>query len=268
MRRLDKYFISLSDGRKGKMKRSTVLGTVLTLSLTVIIAVAAITPALAGSDQGHTHDTEPVKIYGKGGTVVLQLPEGIPSHPTTLKISVGDFDKRSTYGAYDTLFVSLWIPAYNGFMTVACIETNVVHSNSLSRPFFTSSFVWSPPLFPNDFQVADNELEVWKHGNIITATLTKSIDISLPFNLLPAPFTAWGDLSFTLPPMTLEFVEIPASPKYIDVAYGVPSGWSIELTEWDKAAWVSVMIPQWLGMEPITDTGYVFLNRISAFTAP
>jgi hypothetical protein len=258
----DKYFIPLSDGRKGKMKRSAVLGTVLALSLAVIIAVAAVAPALAGSG------TKPIAIYGDGGTVVLQLPEGIPSHPTTLKISVGDFDKRSTYGAYDTLFVSLWIPAYNGFMTVACLETNIVHSNSLSRPFFAGSFVWSPPLFPNDFQVLGNELEVWKHGDSITATLTKSIDISLPFNLLPAPFKDWGDLSFTLPPMTLEFVEIPASPKYIDVAYGVPSGWSIKLTEWDKAAWVSVMIPQWLGAEPLTATGYVFHNRVAVFTPP
>jgi hypothetical protein len=242
------------------MKRSAVIGTVLALSLAVIIAVAVVAPVLAG--------TKPIQIYGKGGTVVLQLPEGIPSHPTILKISVGSFDKRSTYGAYDTLFVSLWIPAYNGFMMVACIETNVVHSDSLSRQFFAGSFVWNPPLFPNDFQVADNELEVVKHGSTITATLTKSIDISLPFNFLPAPFTDWGDLSFTLPPMTLEFVEIPASPKYIDVAYGVPSGWSIKLTELDKAAWVSVMIPQWLGMEPLTATGILFHNRVAVFTPP
>lgn len=243
-----------------KMKRSAVIGTILALSLAVTIAVAAVAPALAG--------TKPITIYGKGGTVVLQLPEGIPSHPTTLKISVGAFDKRSTYGAYDTLFVSLWIPAYNGFMTVACIETNVVHSNSLSRQFFAGSFVWNPPLFPNDFQVANNELEVAKHGSTITATLTKSIEISLPFNLLPAPFNDWGDLSFTLPPMTLEFVDIPASPKYIDVAYGVPSGWSVKLTQWDKAAWVSVMIPQWLGMEPLTATGTLFHNRVAVFTPP
>jgi hypothetical protein len=242
------------------MKRSVVIGTVLVLSLAVTIAVAAVAPALAG--------TKPITIYGKGGTVVLQLPEGISSHPTTLKISVGNFDKRSTYGAYDTLFVSLWIPEYTDFMTVACIETNVVHSNLLSKQFFANSFVWSPPLFPNDFQVADNELEVLRHGSTITATLTNSIDISLPFNLLPAPFTAWGDLSFTLPPMTLEFVEIPASPKYIDVDYGVPSGWFIELTQWDKAAWVSVMIPQWLGMEPLTATGTSFHNRVAVFTPP
>jgi hypothetical protein len=242
------------------MKRSIVIGTVLVLSLAVTIAVAAVAPALAG--------TKSITIYGKGGTLVLQLPEGVLSHPTTLKISIGSFDKRSTYGAYDTLFVSLWIPEYGDFMTVACIETNVVHSNSLSRQFFASSFVWSPPLFPNDFQVADNELEVLKHGGTITATLTESIDISLPFDLLPAPFTDWGDLSFTLPPMTLEFVEIPASPKYIDVDYGVPSGWSIEVTQREKAAWVSVMIPQWLGMEPLTATGTSFHNRVAVFTPP
>jgi hypothetical protein len=90
----------------------------------------------------------------------------------------------------------------------------------------------NPNAFLNVIQVADNDLQITtedtNNGNgvkggangeasnvfIVSFVKTGGVRINLPFNLwtaAPATLQAYGDLSFTLPPMTLKFREIADS---------------------------------------------------------
>jgi hypothetical protein len=251
-------------------KRSTVLGTVLALSLAVIVAVAAIGPTLANSCPT---DPAAVTLYGTSGAVILQLPPGIPSRPTTLKIGVSDSNKRSDYGASDALLIDLWVPQANRFVPVASISDNPnPDSDAFFKMVFNNTPIWMPPLMQNDFSVTDDELEVWIHGDVLTANLTKAINIKLPFNLLPQPYSSWGNLSFTLPPMTLMFRGIDEPFRDETTYYLLPkpplSGYAWKEERLLVPAWVKVEIPAWLGGHAFDLVGHIGKHQTSTFIPP
>jgi hypothetical protein len=126
---------------------------------------------------------------------------------------------------------------------------------------------------PNVIQVADDELEVWSRGGVVTANLTKGVSISLPFQLLPAPYTALGDLSFTLPPTTMVFRGIGDVYSDQSTSEFLPkpplSGYKITFKAIDKPAWVSVEIPAWLkGGGSVEFVGILNLHETMTYIAP
>jgi hypothetical protein len=231
-----------------KMKRKIVLGTLLTLTLALITVLAAVTPSLAVPNPNKSLVTN----YFRGGSVILQLPPapnatppaspGTPTHPIDLMFAAFDFDRKSTYGANDALYVFAWVPLANTYVPVAVITDS---SNPASLEFnrmlynntpiwSNSSIWWASPNFENVISVGDKDLEVWTDktstqssngrwvfdeygryvwddgGGILAVNLTTPVTIRLPFNLFPAPISLskWGNLTFVLPAMTLTFHEI------------------------------------------------------------
>jgi len=94
------------------MKRKLVLGTVLALSLAIIILVAAIFPALAS---GKKHPDVTV-VSSNQGHVRLDLPPpggapppaGVAGHPTNLILTFIDYYKGPASGT-DVIVVYIWV---------------------------------------------------------------------------------------------------------------------------------------------------------------
>lgn len=235
-----------------------VLGTILTLSLAVIIAVAAVVPALAHSnhyDGGKS--ASPITNYGSGGSVHVQLPPGEPSHPTILMIDAYDIDKRSSFGAMDLMMVWLWVPSSNLHAPVALISDNPNPDFfDFAKTLFNNTPVWIPAAgMTNVFEVADDELEVWKRGDVLTANLTVPISITLPEPL--------GG-SFTFPPTALEFRGFDTAFREENTLPGYTTTTSIK-----KPAWVRLWIPEWTGGAIPTEfvgTLWMYLKR--TYTLP
>jgi len=242
-----------------------VLGVVLALSLAAIIAVAAVVPALAhGNQSGDDKRGSLITFYGNGGSVFLQLPTGIPSHPTTMQIEVYDFDRRSYFGAMNVMVVYLWVPARNSPASVAiCSDNPNPDFYAFAKMLFNNTPVWTPPIMPNIFQVADKELEVRKHGDTLTANLTVPLNITLP-----APLGG----SFTLPPTALEFRGIGDAFNDEGTVSLLPSpplsGYTITMKFIGKPAWVRLWIKPWIGVFPISFDGTLFMRATRTYTPP
>ena len=245
------------------MERRLLFGTVLALS--VIIAVAAVAPVLANHIQnGPYSDDDAVKFYSNAGNVILQLPPapnktgtGIPAHPTDLQFVVGDWEKHSAFGAagHDLLYVALWIPVRNAYAPVAFItDNNDTDFLNFIKTAWNSTFIWferttiPSPYFRNVLTVAPEELEVSRHGDVVTAYLTREVNIYLPFQgLIGTPVAVMGNQTFTLPSMSLEFRGID-TPYKSEITPTLPSGYALKEAGWEKPAWVSAEIPQWLNV--------------------
>ena len=251
-----------------------VLGTVLALSLAAIIAVAAVVPALAyGKKSDDDKSDSLTTFYGSGGNFNLQLPPGVPSHPTDLRFEVFDFDRRSTFGSFGVMTVALWVPALNGYVPVAVV------SDSPNPEFFDHAHTvlggtppWNPAKgFSNIFPVSDTELEVNKRGNVLTAELTVPVEIALPFQNLPA-FASLGDMSFTLPSIKIEIRGFDSTFKDEAVQNIVPhpplSGYTITQNTINRPAWVRVWSTPWLGVAPQYTTGTLFVHVTRTYTPP
>jgi hypothetical protein len=254
-----------------KLKRSVVLGTVLAFSLAVIIACAAVAPTIANSCPT---DPATVTSYGTSGTVILQLPPGTPSHPTNLKLGFSDFEKRSHYGGGDALLVELWVPQANRFVPVAAISDNPNPDlAAFNKMVWNNTPIWMTPLMPNCFNVTDKDLEVTRDGDTLTANLTKTVHISLPFNLLiGTPYAAWGNLTFDLPPLTLMFRGIDDPFRDEKTYYLLPkpplSGYTLEEKRLLTPAWVRVEIPAWLGTTALEVVGHIDKHLTMTYIPP
>lgn len=240
---------------------------VLALSLAVIIAVAAVAPALANGNQSDDKKSDSLTtFYGSGGDVILQLPSGVPSHPINLRFEVYDFNKESSFGAMDAMFVAVWVPAINRYFAGAVISDNPNPDfYAFAKTVLNGTPFWSPLAgMANIFQVADEELEVRRHGDVLMANLTKPINITL--STIP-----WGG-NFTLPPIALEFRGI--GDVFRDEASTLlpkplMSGYTISQTFLDKPAWVRVWIAQWLGSLPVYRTvGTLILHTARTYIPP
>jgi hypothetical protein len=171
------------------------------------------------------------------------------------------------------MLVDLWVPQANRFVPVASISDNPNPASSdFSKMLFNNTPIWMPPLLQNLFNVTDEELEVRMHGDVLTANLTKAINIKLPFNLLPLPYSSWGNLSFTLPPMTLMFRGID-EPFRDEKTYSfLPkpplSGYTWKEERLLIPAWVKVEIPAWLSGHTFDFVGHIGKHQTSTFIPP
>lgn len=239
------------------------LGTVLALA--VIIAVAAVTPTLA-----HNPSTPPapgvLHSYGYTGEVIIQLPSpSTPSHPYNLRINAVHFEKRSANGLEDYITVYVWASNYQGgrFVAVA-LATDAQAGVDFVKTMYTGA-----PFAQNTIKVADNELEMWKEGDVLTVNLTKAIDVKIG-----DPFPqALKDLNFTLPPLTLVFRGFDEVFKDEGAPSTLPpslsgAGWTQQVTNWRQPAWVSVSIPSWIGSITMPMVGTFNRKIVMTYTPP
>ena len=98
------------------------------------------------------------------------------------------------------------------------------------------------PMLDNLIKVEDEDIKVWKRGDVLKAKLN-----------IPVEIEAFGE-TFILPPLTMVFRGFDSTyKKATDATY--PSGWSIYSKLWIKPAWVQVNIPEWLGTTPVETVG-------------
>jgi len=287
------------------MRKKIILGTILTLSLLVVTIIATVATTLAASTP-----TSTLTNYGTGSMAYRNLPPptnpwppaspATPSRPNDIQLRPYDLNKFSNFGAHDAMLVSLWIPQLNSYNMVAFItdSTNI----ETYREIWNKTLAWyktgnSDADILNVIQVADKDLEIWTEppsssqsrngrwswdeygrytwntagGDVFIAKLTKAVAIKLPFNLWPQPQQAYGNLTFSLPPLTLTFREIGAD-GYRDEAsnFPLPSGWKYQpIAGMRTPAWVEERVPSWLGaVSPLEVVGHIDFQYSQTFTPP
>jgi hypothetical protein len=242
---------------------------ILTLITAAILTLAVFVPTIAIDQQ----DSSASHAYGRHGEVTIQLPTGVPTHPTCLRLVASDIDNSSTYGGRDNIIVSLWIPIYNNFVPVAAITDASVDAINYFKILYNNTPIWTPPLLPNIINVSSDVLQVWKQGDIIIANLTVPQTIKLPFDQMNgSAFQAFGNQTFSLPALTLTFRPIGMGFYYEESIQAVPhpplSGYTVRLTSIQSPAWVQVQIPKWLGAGPFEVTGHICNHLTEKSTPP
>jgi hypothetical protein len=248
---------------------------VLALSLVVIVAVAASAPALAHDNRDNKDESSNVVAYGYHGEVILNLPAGNPqvTNVTSLRLVAGDFNQKSTFGAYDNLAVYLWIPVANQFVPVAqLINVNNPALDEKLHEFWFNTPVWNP-LMPNVIELSDKDFKVWKENDIIMANLSTAVKITLPFNLMAGnPRATWGNLTFNLPPLTLMFRPTAHDFEFSEDFALLPSpplsGYTFNVKSDMSPAWVKADIPAWVRGSWLEETGHICTHLIMTSTPP
>jgi hypothetical protein len=229
------------------MKKKTILGTLLALSIAATITIAAVIPALASKPQSNPGSV----AYSNEGWVCVQLPPpggAMAGHPTNLKFWVHDYQKRS--GGADVLEIIIWVSALNGYITIASIADQVL------PPEVKASYNGTPVyleingvVIRNNLKtVADKELDVWMecargHDDVLKANLTVPVG-PLDFTGLPLIFGS----TFTVPAMTLTFSGIAEGSRQTTTANLPGFTWTQKSTR--VPAFVIVDIPAWLNGIP------------------
>jgi hypothetical protein len=283
------------------MKKKHFRISILLLPILVISLVATVGQTLASTRGNHrdTNDSNLIINSGTGSLVYLNLPSStatstVPSHPSDLQLRSYHFDK-SPMGPFDSILVYLWIPQRNSYNLAALIinAPNV----QLFQDLWYKTFIWynttgitsNPNAFLNVIQVADKDLQIWtenvnqghndkKDSNdqnsgvfIVNFTKADGVKINLPFNLWTgSPLTAYGDMSFTLPPLTLKFRTIADSYTDSGTNSTLPSGYARQpIAEMRTPAWVEETIPLWLGAtSPLEVSGHIDYHFSEVITPP
>ncbi len=229
---------------------------------------------------------------GTGSLVYLNLPQpsnatsppaapGTPSHPTNIQLRCYHFTQDSTFGAFDAILVYLWIPQTNSYSPAALITDTA--NVELYQNLWNKTFVWLKQTNPaanmlNVIQVNANDLDIHtetpspasQFGDMLVVNLTKPATINLPFNLLPLPYAACGNMTFTLPPMVLKFR--PIAESYYDLGANalLPSGYYRQpISQLRTPAWVEESIPSWLGaVSPLEVSGHIDYKFSEVITPP
>jgi hypothetical protein len=229
---------------------------------------------------------------GTGSMVYLNLPPapnatsppaapGTPSRPSDIQLRSYHYNAESSLGAFDLINVYLWIPQRNSYQPVATI-TNLANTE-IFQNVWNNTFIWLKTVNPsanllNVIQVGTKDLIVGTqsgspssmYGDNLWVNLTKSVTINLAFNLLSQPTAAIGNLTFTLPPMTLRF--IPIANSYTDQGTNalLPSGYQRQpFATMRTPAWVEESIPSWLGgTAPLEVSGHIDYQFKEIITPP
>jgi hypothetical protein len=232
-----------------EIKRKVILGTVLALSLAMIIAVAALAPTVAVARD--KKDDDSLTYYANGGQVTVQLPDGVPSHPTSLIFAAMHIERRGDYpirGPHDVFAVYIWVPALNSFMPVAVFSDNPnpAHHDLMKEIYIGTPF-WIPGVMENYFVPAEDELVTRSRGDMFFVNLTVGAHVSLNFTGSPNPqLSALGDLSFDLPPIAMEVRGFDTTYRE-DSKGALPSGYTSLAHYVRKPAWVRLWIRNWTG---------------------
>jgi hypothetical protein len=240
------------------MQKKKILGTLTLISIILTVTFVSFT---AGIDSKPSKSTDPnsATYYFTGGLVIIQLPPGggaLANRPTCIRLLAMKLDERSTFGAADILNIAVWNPAQNKFVGCGSVR-NVPAADaeayySYTKSYFSGTPFWNPAagmqnlnaVSPEDLkitgepQVARNSKGVDK----VTIVLNKEIPITLT--------GALASLSFTLPPLTMEFYSIAkAHQDEQSITKLVPSpplsGYTITEDKQEIPAWVKVFIPTW-----------------------
>ena len=254
-------------------KRKLIIGLFVPLSLAMIIVVAALAPTVVVAR--HKNKDDSLTNYMYGGQVTVQLPEGVPPHPTTLLIGASHVERQGDYpmrGPHDVISVYLWIPQLNSFMPVIAISTNQnPEHQALIKEIYSNTPLWNPALgFENCYWIDKDELYTTKRGDVFFVNLTVGFHVSLDFTGSPLPpMQALGDLSFDLPPIAMEVRGIDSSYSE-QSAVTLPSGWSTEGWYLRKPAWVRLWIQEWtMGTgDPFKFAGVLGVHGKQTLTPP
>jgi hypothetical protein len=242
------------------MRKKIVLGTILMLSVLIVTIVVSIAPAFGNRDDPG------IVAYGTGARVTFKMPPpggAAAGHPTDISISVWGFGRRSETGAFDYMQVQVWVPALNNYLLVATVWDIPIPAwwkemwNGSAVYYETSAGV----IRNNAIQVADKGLDVWmentktecgfgqKSWNAASAnTLIANLTVPLQISTAGLPPT-FGLSNFTLPPLTLRFIEI-GEGYFEEGTAGLPTGYTVNIKETRTPAWVYVAISTWINGEP------------------
>ena len=106
---------------------------------------------------------------------------------------------------------------------------------------------------------------------IVNLTKTGGVKINLPFNLWTgSPVQSYGDMSFTLPPLTLKFREIGDSYTDSGTNATLPSGYARQpIAEMRTPAWVEETVPYGLALHPrLKSAGHIDWHFSEVITPP
>ncbi len=239
------------------MRKRFVLSVILSVCLAATITTTLFTQAA------------PIKIpsvdivtYTEGANFALHLPQGVPSHPVDLRISVSSISDKSDYGGANSLSVSIWVSTLNSYVPVALITTSTSNSAvGFLRTVFNGTPVWTPPLMTNIVTATANQLQVWKEEDrVIMANLTASFNVTLPATL--------GG-SFTIPPMEIMFRPLAPGFQHSEtITLAAFSRWTITTTHTDLPAWVRFTSLVWMRAGQIETSGTIVWKDTTTYTPP
>jgi hypothetical protein len=260
--------------KETKRKRNVVFGTIAVLSLVMVIAVASFAPTVAVAKRKPEKD-DSLTYYSYGGQVTVQLPDGVPSHPTSLLFAAFHAEKQGDYpirGPHDVFACYFWIPELKVFFPAAVVSDNPNPDHrALIEEIYMGGPLWNPLVgFLNIHWVDPEVLVTRKHGDVFFVNLTEGVHVSLNFTASPNPMAQpLGDRSFDLPPIAFEVRGID-SPYSEEEAQSNPSGWSSESRSLRKPAWVRLWIQEWtMGTgDPFKFAGVLGVQNKVTFTPP
>jgi hypothetical protein len=238
----------------------------LSVCLLVSIVAGVVAQTFANATTSPTVDKNKY-AFGEHGEVIVTFPppstlpnSSQPSHPTTLRFVAAIYNDRSSFGASSSILIQLWIPAANQFVGVA----QIVASSNPDLPAYLQTIwngtpIWNP-IMHNIFIVNSQTLNVWRDCDKIIANLTAPVTITLPFQLT-ATNAAWGNQTFTLPPLTLTFIPTASPSPLHEVIPLLPSpplsGYVLDITSLMSPAWVRVDNPTWVKGAWLECTGHI-----------
>ena len=278
------------------MKKKHLGFSILLLSILVVSLVATVGQTSATAKSPHK-DSNLIINSGTGSLAYLNLPPStvtatVPAHPSDIQLRSYHFSK-SPMGPFDSILVYIWIPQRNSYNLAALITD--APNVQLYQDLWYKTFIWynttgiPSPAFLNVIQVADTDLQIWtENGNqrhddkwdskdsnngvfIVNFTKTGGVKINLPFNLWTAsPLVSYGDMSFTLPPLTLKFRAIADSYSDSGTNATLLSGYYRQpIVEMRTPAWVEEIVPLWLGAtSPLEVAGHIDYRFSEVITPP
>jgi hypothetical protein len=216
--------------------------------------------ALAIFAQAQPTPSNNVVNTSNGAIVSIQLPQGVPSHPVNLRISVMAIDNTSTSEGGNVMEFYLWVPAMNSYVPVAIVSTGTNQTViSLVKSIVNGTPIWTPPVMMNFFTANASQLQVSMKDQTLMANLTTSFNVTLPDSL--------GG-NFTIPPMSLMFIPIASGFAHNETTVVPSSNWTISLSHTDVPSWVRVSIPMWLGSAPMEVVGTMLVNGTTTYIPP
>ena len=278
------------------MKRKYLGISILLLTILFVSLVATVGQTFASTKTSHK-DSNLIINSGTGSLVYLNLPPStvtatVPAHPSDIQLRSYHFT-NSPMGPFDSILVYIWIPQRNSYNLAALITD--APNVQLYQDLWYKTFIWynttgiASPAFLNVIQVADTDLQMYTenvnqghydkrdsndHNSgvfVVNFTKTGGAKINLPFNLWTAStLTSYGDMSFTLPPMTLKFRAIGDSYTDSGTNATLPSGYYRQpIAEMRTPAWVEETVPLWLGAtSPLEVAGHIDYHFSEVITPP
>ena len=222
----------------------------------------------------------------RGGQVIVQLPPGgevEANRPTTLSIGVSDVTRQEGLptdpNPHQILTVSLWVPKINIYISAAVFTDDVAAQEYGKRlmggtlalnPRFSNFFVYPRPASEEERKLIVTMTESAANP-VLTVSLKSTDRINLPLNSLPPanPYYFDRDLSFSLPPLTLEFRGF--SKTFEEEVHGrMPAGTEHTMTQktTNQPAWVKLTIEKWLGKRSPEFVGTLHQKGTREFTLP